>query len=67
LKCSVRSPERPRQQVTQEIIFLEFEDVQGIKFRRKTVTARNGQQILKVTRRQLKRLEKPDDSRFTRP
>jgi hypothetical protein len=63
----VRSQELQGQEVTQEIIFLDFEDVQGIKFPSKTVTRRNGKQFLEVTRTELKRLEKLDDGLFARP
>jgi len=63
----VNSQEQQGQEVMQEIIFTEFEDVQGMKFPMKTVTRRNGKQFLKVTRTEVKRLEKLDDSLFTRP
>jgi hypothetical protein len=63
----VKSQEQQGQEVTQEIILLDFEDVQGIKFPRKTVTRRNGKLFLETTRTELKRLEKLDDSLFVRP
>jgi hypothetical protein len=63
----VKSQEQQGQEVMQEIILLDFQDVQGIKFPRKTLTRRNGKQFLETTRTELKRLEKLDDSLFVRP
>jgi hypothetical protein len=63
----VKSQEHQGQEVTQEIIFLDYEDVEGIKLPHKTVTTRNGKQFLEVTRTDMKRLEKLDDSLFARP
>lgn len=63
----VNSEEHQGQEVTQEIIFTDFEEVQGMKFPMKTVTRRNGKQFLEVTRTEVRRLEKLDDSLFVRP
>jgi hypothetical protein len=63
----VHSQEQQGQEVTQEITFLEFEEVQGVKFASKTVTRRNGKQFLETTRTEMKRLEKLDDRLFVRP
>lgn len=69
VKCvqRVKSQEQEGQEVTQEIILMDFEDVQGIKTPRKTVTRRDGKRFLETTRTDLKRLPKLDDSLFTRP
>jgi hypothetical protein len=63
----VKSQEQQGQEVTQEIILLDFEDVQGIKMPRKTVTRRDGKQFLETTRTELKRMQKLDDGLFARP
>jgi hypothetical protein len=63
----VHSQEQQGQEVMQEIIFLEFEDVQGVKSPRKTVTRRDGRQFRETTRTEMKRLERLDDNLFDRP
>ncbi len=63
----VKSQEHQGQEVTEEITILDYEDVEGIKLPHKTVTTRNGKVFLEVTRTDMKRLEKLDDSLFVRP
>lgn len=63
----VKSQEQQGQEVTQQILLLEFEDVQGIMMAHKTVTTRNGKPFLETTRTGMKRLEKLDNSLFSRP
>ena len=63
----VKSQEHQGQEVTQEITILDYEDVEGIKLPHKTVTTRNGKVFLEVTRTDMKRLEKLDDSLFVKP
>jgi outer membrane lipoprotein-sorting protein len=69
VKCEyiVKADELGGKEVTQEALFSQYEDVDGIKMAKKVVTRRDGQAFVESSVEDVRREEKLDDSLFARP